>query len=220
MTQVDVEKARFNMIEQQIRPWDVLDPRVLDTMASVPREEFVPAAYRNLAFADLAIPLGDGEVMMPPKVEGRLLQALDVRPHEMVLEVGTGSGYLTALLARLAKHVYSVEVRPALAEQARTVLAAHGIGNVTVEEGDAADGWEAHAPYDVIALTGSVPAIPRAYLHSLRKGGRLFAIVGKEPVMTAHLVLRTGEDGWAHEDLFELVIPPLRGVREPQRFVF
>lgn len=216
----DTEQARFNMIEQQIRPWEVLDERVLDLMAEVPREDFVPEAYRSLAYTDTAIPLGNGQVMMPPKLAARILQALDIQPTETVLEVGTGSGYFTALLARLARHVFSVDINPDMTRQAQERLAAHGIHNVTLETGDGARGWERHAPYDVIVLTGSVPLLPDSFREQLRVGGRLLAIVGDSPVMEVKLITRRGESDWSGETLFETDLPPLINAPQPDRFRF
>ncbi len=219
MTELDFEKARFNMIEQQIRPWEVLDRRVLDVIASLPREDFVPERFRRLAYADLNLPLGHGQVMMAPKMEARMLQALDVQPTDKVLEVGTGSGFVTACLARLGAHVHSVEIIEALKWQARERLEAHGIANVTLETGDASRGWARHAPYDVIAVTGSLPVMEEAFKQQLAVGGRLFVIVGEEPVMEAWLYTRVGEDAWSAEALFETVLPPLVNARRPPRFV-
>ncbi|MFZ5592937.1 MAG: protein-L-isoaspartate O-methyltransferase family protein [Pseudomonadota bacterium] len=217
---MNVEQARFNMVEQQIRTWEVLDPRILDLIGNMPREEFVPAQYRDLAFADIMIPLGHGQVMMEPKVEARLLQALAIEPSDTVLEVGTGSGYFTALLARLGKHVHSVDIFPDFTGSAQRTLAGHGINNVTLETGDAAKGWNKHAPYDVIAITGSLPVLPEIFLHNLKPGGRLVAVVGEAPVMEAILVTRAGEGAqWARESLFETNIPPLLNTARPQ-FVF
>lgn len=217
---MNVEQARFNMVEQQIRPWEVLDPRILDLIGSMPREEFVPAQYRDLAFADIMMPLGHGQVMLEPKVEARLLQALAIEPSDAVLEIGTGSGYFAALLAKLGKHVYSVDIFPDFAENAQCALVRHGISNVTLETGDAVAGWNRHAPYDVIAITGSLPVLPEVFLHSLKPGGRLVAIVGEAPVMEAVLVTRAGEGAqWARESLFETGVPPLLNATRPQ-FVF
>lgn len=220
MPPFDVEQARFNMIEQQIRPWDVLDPRVLELLADTPREDFVPAEYRELAFADLGIPLGHGQVMMAPRVEARMLQALDVQSSDFVLEVGTGSGYVTACLARLGGRVLSVEIVPELKYAAQEKLAAHGIGNATLRVGDAARGWEPERRYDVIAVTGSLPVYVDAFQKSLAIGGRLFAVVGKPPVMEALLVRRTAPDGWVREALFETDLPPLVNAPRPPRFEF
>jgi protein-L-isoaspartate(D-aspartate) O-methyltransferase len=217
---MNMEQARFNMIEQQIRTWEVLDPAVLDLLGRIPREDFVPVKYRNLAFADLTIPLGHEQVMMPPKVEGRLIQALGIKPDDTVLEVGTGSGYLTALLASLAKHVYSVDIFPEFKKQAQQKLAALGLSNVTIETGDAALGWEQHGPYDVIVITGSFPLYPDHYQRGLRVNGRMFVIAGRAPAMEALLVTRVGEADWMRESLFETDIPALINAPRPQSFVF
>ena len=220
MTQTNLEKARFNMVAQQIRPWEVTDDRTLDLLMRVPREEFVPSEFRHLAMADTNIPIGEGQVMMTPGVEARMLQALQVRPEETVLEVGTGSGYVTALLAAQARHVFSVEIRPSLLAAARERLADNEVLNVTFEEGDAAREWPRHAPYDVIVLTGSVPLLPEAHKATLRVGGRLFAIVGEGPVMEATLITRTGKRDWRVEGLFETRLPPLDGAPQPDHFTF
>jgi protein-L-isoaspartate(D-aspartate) O-methyltransferase len=217
---MDMERARFNMVEQQIRPWEVLDDKVLDLLFKVRRENFVPEPYKKLAFADMQIPLGHGEVMLEPKLEARVLQELELRDGDRVLEVGTGSGYMTALLAHFAAHVYSVEIVPELAEAARQKLESRGVENATVETGDAARGWDRHGPYDVIVITGSLPLLPEAFQQSLRVGGRLFAIVGEAPAMRAELVTRVTEDAFRREDLFETCVPPLRNVLTPSRFVF
>ncbi len=214
------EQARYNMVEQQIRPWEVLDEGVLGLLFEVKREGFVPSRHRRLAFADLEIPLGHGAAMWEPKLEARVLQTLAVQPDETVLEVGTGSGYLTALLARRANHVYSVELVADLSRTAGEHLAEAGIANATLEVGDAARGWTAHAPYDVIVLTGSVPELPEAWLSALRPGGRLFAVVGREPAMTARLYTCEEAGVCRAEDLFEVVVPPLVNAPEPSRFVF
>lgn len=219
MTQMNHDEARFNMIEQQIRTWGVLDQTVLDLLAQVPRENFVPAAYRNLAFSDLAIPLGNNEVMLPPRVEARLLQALAIKPHETVLEVGTGSGYFTALLAKLARHVYSVELQPEFIAAARKVLAEHDIYNITFEQGDAARGWDRHAPYDGIVVTSSLPILPESFKTQLKVGGRLAVIVGDSPAMHAMLITRRGEQQYQTDILFETDIPLLKNAPQPNRFV-
>src|SRR5512134_1696719 len=205
---MNFDQARANMVEQQIRPWEVLDQAVLDLLYAVPREDFVPAAYRTLAFADMEIPIGEGEKMMAPKIEARIVQELAPRKHERVLEVGTGSGYLTALLAHRAAHVHSVEIRPALAAFGRANLERHGADNVTLEIGDAARGWPSRAPYDVIVLTGSTPVLPRAFLEQLATGGRLFAVVGEEPAMSARVVTCTGPGAFHSVDVFETVVAP------------
>ena len=218
--QIDVERARFNMVEQQIRPWEVLDQEVLDLLFAVRREEFVPAQYRSLAFVDTEIPLGHGEKMLAPKIEARMVQALAVKPGDRVLEVGTGSGYMTALLAKRGAHVYSVEIIPEFSAQAAAKLEAHGITNVTLEVGDAARGWGRHAPYDVIVLTGSVPVLADAFERSLNSGGRLLAVIGEAPAMEARLVTCTAPDTYNSIGLFETCIPALRNAPQPERFVF
>ncbi len=216
---MNIEQARFNMVEQQIRTWEVLDQRVLDLVGQMRREEFVPPQYRDLAFADIMIPLGHGQVMMEPKVEARLLQALSIAPTDVILEIGTGSGFFTALLAQLGKHVYSVDIMPDFTESAQRRLVGHGIRNVTLETGDAANGWDKHGPYDVIAITGSLPAIPKAFDLSLKPGGRMVAIAGTAPVMEAILVMRDAREGWGRESLFETNMPALLHLAQP-RFVF
>ncbi|HTS21381.1 MAG TPA: protein-L-isoaspartate O-methyltransferase [Casimicrobiaceae bacterium] len=216
---MDFEQARFNMVEQQVRTWDVLDQNVLDLLFAVHREDFVPSAYRSLAFADLEIPLGDGERMWTPKMEARVLQELDLKPGESVLEIGTGSGYLTALLSKRSREVTSVEINPRLAAEAGRRLGAAGFRNVRLERADGARGWGDEA-YDVIALTGSVPILPDSWVKQLKPGGRLFAVVGDPPVMTARLTRWTAPGAIAHEDLFETVLSPLRNAPQPARFVF
>lgn len=219
-----VEQARFNMIEQQIRPWEVLDQDVLDLLYAVRREEYVPRIYRDLAFSDLEIPLyegaGEGERMMQPKVEARILQELAVRKYERVLEVGTGSGYLAALLAARAHHVHSVEISPRLKAFGEENLRRSGIENVTVELGDSAQGWLPHAPYDVIVLTGSTPVLPPSFLAQLKTGGRLFAVVGDPPVMEARLITCAGQGSYHTIDLFETSLSPLKNAIQPGRFQF
>ncbi len=213
---MDVEQARFNMVEQQIRTWEVLDPGILDLITSTRREEFVPAQYRDLAFADIMIPLGHGQMMMEPKVEARLLQALAIEPSDIILEVGTGSGYFTALLAKLGKHVYSVDILPDFVQSTQRALSGHSIHNVTLETGDAAKGWDKHGPYDVIAITGSLPVLPESFLRALKPGGRMVAILGEPPVMEAVLVTHGG----ARESLFETSVAALLHAGQPPQFVF
>lgn len=217
---IPVERARFNMVEQQIRPWEVLDQEVLDLLFAVRREEFVPAQYRSLAFVDMEIPLGHGETMLAPRLEARMLQELAVRPGDRILEIGTGSGYMTALLAKRGGHVTSVEIIPEFSAQAAARLEAHGITNVTLEVGDAARGWDRHAPYDVIVLTGSVPVLADAFQRSLNPGGRLLAVVGEAPVMEARLIVCAGSGACNALGLFETCIPALRNAPQPERFVF
>lgn len=214
------EQARFNMIEQQIRTWEVLDATVLDLLKQIPREAFVPAQYSGLAFADLEIPLGYGELMLSPKMEARIVQALDLRSSDKVLEIGTGSGYLTALLAALSHQVVSVEINPALSAQARQRLAAHGIYNASVNVGDGAAGWPALAPYDVIVYGGSLPVAPSAVEQQLNIGGRLFVVVGEAPVMQATMVRRLGEHSFKRDVLFETCLPSLLNAPQPSRFEF
>src|SRR5687768_3797948 len=185
---MNVEQARFNMVEQQIRTWEVLDPDVLDLLFRVKRELFVPVDHRELAFADLEIPIGHGEAMMQPKVEARLLQELAIRPHETAYEVGTGSGYLTALLASRAKHVTSIEIHEGLRRGAEQSLRRAGVDNATLLPGDGAARPLADSAFDVIVLTGSVPFVPQSFLDRLNVGGRLFAVVGDPPVMEAMLI--------------------------------
>ena len=217
---MNVEQARFNMIEQQIRTWEVLDPAVLELLHEVRREDFVPAEHRALAFADLEVPLGHGEAMMQPKVEARIVQELALQPHESVYEVGTGSGYLTALLARRSRHVTSAEIHPSLKARAAANLAAAGIANVTLLEGDSAARPLAEGAYDAIVITGSTPLLPQAFLERLAPGGRLFAVVGDPPVMKATLVRQPVPGSLQHVELFETLLKPLVNAPQPSRFRF
>jgi protein-L-isoaspartate(D-aspartate) O-methyltransferase len=217
---MDFEQARFNMVEQQIRPWDVLDQRVLDLLLRVRREDYVPQQYRALAFADMEIPLGHGEHMLAPRMEARMLQELALRPSDKVLEVGTGSGYMTALLASLASHVYSVDIVAEFTQTAGARLSAHGIANVTLETGDAARGWDRHAPYDAIVLTGSVPVLADAFPKSLQTGGRLIAVIGEPPVMEAQLITCAAAGAYGTTGLFETCIAALKNAPQPAKFVF
>jgi protein-L-isoaspartate(D-aspartate) O-methyltransferase len=224
---MNIETARFNMIEQQIRPWEVLDPAVLALLAAVRREDFCPPAMRALAFVDTQVPLiaGDphGPCMLEPKVEARMLQELQLQHHEKVLEIGTGSGFMAALLAHRCQHVYTLESHPALAATARENLRRNGVANVNVlgtsaEQG--AEGLMAEAPFDVIVLSGSVAEVPRELLAQLKVGGRLIAIVGDEPIMRARLFTRAGEAAYGEVDLFDTVAPRLQGFAEHTRFKF
>jgi len=217
---MNLEQARTNMVEQQIRTWDVLDQDVLDLLYLVPREMFVPPQYRALAFSDLEVPLGEGERMWAPKMEARIVQELALRKTDRVLEVGTGSGYLTALLAHRAGHVHSLEIKPALAALGRGNIERHGVDNVTLEAGDGAHGWAARAPYEVIVLTGSTPVLPRVLVEQLAVGGRLFAVVGEAPAMEARIVTCTAPGAYASVGLFETVIAPLVNAERPSRFKF
>jgi len=217
---MDIEQARFNMVEQQIRPWDVLNLEVLDLLSQVKREEYVPEIYRTLAFVDMEIPLGHGEAMLSPKMEARILQEIGLKKTDRVLEVGTGSGYMTALLAHQAGHVFSVEIVPEFKAEAERKLKAHELNNVTLDVGDAARGWGKHGPYDAIVLTGSVPVLPQEFLKSLKVGGRLFAIVGDAPAMEAQLVTCVAEGVFNAVVLFETCVAPLKNALQPERFVF
>ncbi|SFD98931.1 protein-L-isoaspartate O-methyltransferase [Nitrosomonas sp. Nm166] len=217
---MDLEQTRLNMVAQQIRTWNVLDDNVLDLLYKVKREEFVPAESRAMAFVDMEIPLGYGQVMLAPKMEGRILQELHVKKTDKILEVGSGSGYMTALLAEKGAHVYSVEIIPELKTMAEDNLKAHGITNVTIEQGDAAQGWSKHAPYDVIVLTASTPVLPDAFQNSLNPGGRLFAIVGEEPVMEALLITCKKPGESTTTKLFETSTAPLINALQPPKFTF
>lgn len=220
MAELDFAQARFNMVEQQVRTWDVFDAQVLDLLASMPREEFVPLKFRNLAYADIGVRLAHGQVMMHPIIEARLLQALALKPTDVVLEIGTGSGYITALLAKMAAHVYSVEIYPDLLREAARRLQAHQISNVTLEEGDGSHGWPDHGPYDAIAITGSLNSVNDKMKGSLKIGGRLFAIVGEGPAMEAQLITRVSQDKWDVDCLFETELKVLVNATKPPRFVF
>ena len=221
---MNVEQARFNMVEQQIRTWEVLDQDVLDLLYAVRREDFVLKTYRDLAFSDLEIPLRAGaepcEHMWAPKFEARVLQELAVKKSDSVLEVGTGSGYLAALLAHRAQHVRSIEINPELASFGRDNLARAGVENVTLEQGDGSRGWSTHAPYDVIVVTSSMPVLPREFLSQLTPGGRLFAVLGDPPVMAARLLTCLAEGSHVQRDLFETCLAPLKNALQPERFQF
>ena len=213
------------MVEQQVRPWDVLNDDVLEVLSKVPRETFAPEAYKNLAYADTRIPLGSfeehGSFMLNPVIEGRILQHLNLSDDDVVLEIGTGSGYLTACMARLARHVDSVDINPEMTAMADKNLAALGISNFILKTGDAANGWyECKPAYDAIAITGSMPAVPECYKRSLKVGGRLFVVTGEAPVMTAQLVTRTSQNEWTTESVFETCIDPLVHAEKAKAFVF
>ncbi len=217
---MNVEQARFNMIEQQIRPWDVLDSAVLSLLAMVRREDFVPAAYKSLAFVDTEIPLPDGQCMLAPKVEARLLQETHAQRHEKVLEVGAGSGFMAALLAHRAQSVLSLEISPRLARLAIENLARASVVNAVVREMDGSAGLPGEAPFDAIVLSGSVSEVPRGLLDQLKLGGRLLAIVGNEPVMRAVRISRLSEAAFQTATLFDTVAQRLQGFEEPPRFSF
>ncbi|HET6788182.1 MAG TPA: protein-L-isoaspartate O-methyltransferase [Aquabacterium sp.] len=216
---MNVEQARFNMIEQQIRPWDVLDTSVLDLLSAVRREDFVPEAHRALAFMDIEIPLPAGQCMLNPKVEARLVQDLDLSKYDNVLQVGAGSGYVTALIAHKAKRVIAIENKPELVALARHNLRKAGINNAEVVEGDGAQGCSAQAPYNAILLTGSVTAVPQILLDQLKPGGRLLAIVGREPVMQATLFIKSDQGQVTQTALFDTLAAPLDGMASPRPFI-
>jgi protein-L-isoaspartate(D-aspartate) O-methyltransferase len=217
---MDIEQARYNMVEQQIRPWDVLNQNVLDLLFKVRREDFVPEAHRALAFVDMEIPIGHGQTMWTPKLEARVVQEVAIRPTDRVLEIGTGSGYLTALLAMEAAEVVSVDIQPEFSAAAAHKLRAHGFNNVVLHTADAARDWPDAAGFDVIVLTGSTPLLSDAFRNRLRVGGRLFAITGEAPVMQAQLVTCTAPGAFRSVTLFETVVAPLLNAPRPAAFVF
>jgi len=217
---MNIEQARFNMIEQQIRPWDVLDQTVLALLAAVRREDFVPPAYKGMAFMDTEVPLGGGRFMLAPRLEARLLQELKLQRHEKVLEVGTGSGFMAALLGHKAQQVISLELDPDLARSAADKLKHAGMNKVTVRHADGCKGLSGEAPFDAIVLSGSVAEIPEALLQQLKVGGRLIAIRGEEPVMRAVLVTRLAERDFRSVELFDTIAPRLQGFEEASRFSF
>jgi protein-L-isoaspartate(D-aspartate) O-methyltransferase len=223
-TSASLEKLRFNMIEQQIRPWDVLDRGILDLLATIHREDYVPPAHRALAFFDMEIPLGNGTVpgqcMLSPRVEARMLQDLHVQKHESALEIGTGSGFMAALLAQRAAKVLTLEIDAALAAAATATLRRNGVGNVEVRNADGAHPLPSGPTFDVIVLSGSVARVPQNLLGSLNIGGRLAAIVGEEPMMRAHVVTRVSEGKWETIQPWDTVAPRLLGFPEPSRFSF
>lgn len=210
---MDFEKARFNMVEQQVRPWDVLDPRVLAVINEVPREQFAPDEYKNLAYVDTRIPLGNYQdlpcQMANPILDGRILQELEIQPDDLILEIGTGSGYLTACLAKLGRHVDSVDISEDMTNMAEKNLQALNIDNIKLSTGDACKTWEQKRNYDVIAITAAMKNIPETYKRLLKPGGRLFVVTGNAPAMTAHRITRVGDKKWTTEDLFETSIEPI-----------
>lgn len=220
---MDFEKARINMVEQQVRPWDVLDPRVLEVIGDIPRENFTPDQYKKLAYVDTRIPIGHYEEhhcsMAKPVIEGRILQEINIKPDDLVLEIGTGSGYLTACLARLGRHVDTVDINEELTEMAEKNLQKLGISNVNFSTGDASKGWNQKRNYDVIVISAAMKHIPESYKKLLKPGGRLFVVTGEAPAMTAYRVTRTGKKEWSVEELFETWIEP---IIEPvtQQFIF
>jgi len=217
---MNLEQARFNMIEQQIRPWDVLDAHVLHLLSVVKREDFVPAGFRNLAFVDMEIPLAGGQCMLAPRVEARMLQDLAIQKHEKVLEIGTGSGYMAALLAHRAQRVISLEINAELARSARANLQAAGVMNAEVRHLDAARALPVEAPFDLIVLSGSLPEIPQSLLNHLQLGGRLGAIIGDEPMMRATFVTRVAQTQFRTSQPWDTVAARLQNFPEPSRFSF
>ncbi len=217
---MNFNEARLNMIEQQIKPWNVPDKSVLDLISEIHREDFVPAEYKRLALSDMRIPLAHDEITMTPKVEARLMQALEIQPEDEILEIGTGCAYLTALLAKSGCHVISVDIQPEFTEQAKLKLEQYGIHNVTLESGDAIHGWQQSAPYNVIVLTGSVPFLSEKLKQQLKINGRLFIITGQSPVMEATLIKRLSENEWNAEILFETDLPELVGATQVEPFKF
>ncbi|HEY0199140.1 MAG TPA: protein-L-isoaspartate O-methyltransferase [Rhodanobacter sp.] len=217
---MNFEQARLNMVENQVRPWEVLDGRVLDVISRVHREDFVDAAHRQIAFADLCLPLGHGEVMMKPVVEGRVLQALELQPTDSVLEIGTGSGFLTACLAGLSAHVTSVDIHADFITAAAQRLQATGVGNVTLTTGEAVNGWRPDGLFDALVVTGAVFEIPPHWLAWLKPGARVLAVRGQSPVQQATLLTHEGAGRYREETLFETDLPYLTHAEPPQRFVF
>lgn len=217
---MDIELARRNMLTQQVRTWGILDQTVLDVIANTPRELFVPPLYRNLAFADTMIPLEHEQVMFMPMEEARLLQALKIQPTDVILEIGTGSGYLTALLAKLGKYVYSIDIFPEFCAEAQLRLANQNISNVRIVNDNAAAGWDEQMPYDIIVITGALPFLLDSFRKSLKPEGRIFAILGDSPAMEATLLTYTRQSDWLEDMLFETVVPPLLYVPEVSPFKF
>lgn len=217
---MNIEQARFNMIEQQIRPWNVLDQDVLDLLVVVKREDFVPPAYKNLAFVDTEIPLPGGEAMFTPKLEARLLQELMLKKHEKVLEIGAGSGYMAALMAHKCRHVTTVEILPELKALAEKNLANAGVSNVTVELGDGSEGWVRDAPYDVIVISGGLEVLPDAFLKQIKVGGRIAAFLGEPPVMSAQIITRVSDTAYDAVTVFETEVKPLTVAAKPSHFTF
>lgn len=215
---MDIERARYNMIEQQIRTWDVLDQGILDLVARIHREKFVPGKYSDLAFADIRIPIGDGEIMMEPKLEARILQTLDIHQDHQVLEIGTGSGYLTACLAELADSVVSVDINESISKQAGHNLAANEYENISLRIEDVMSDWHIEQQFDIIVVTGSLPELDERFQKHLRVGGRLFIVVGLSPAMEALLITRIGENEWSSESLFETDLPALINAKKPSQF--
>lgn len=217
---MNIEQARFNMIEQQIRPWNVLDQDVLDLLVVVKREDFVPPACKALAFVDTEIPLPGGQAMFTPKIEARILQEVMLKKHETVLEIGAGSGYMAALLAHKGRHVTTVEISPELKAMAEANLARAGVANVTVEQGNGAAGWDKGAPFDVIVISGALEVLPEAFLKQVKVGGRIAAIIGVAPVMSVNIITRVSETAYDTVKVFETNVKPLSGAQAVSHFTF
>jgi len=217
---MDLTLARFNMVQQQVRPWDVSDKRVLDLLSTIPREQFLPKALHALAYSDTLLPIGCNQVALSPKIAARILQAVNPNAQNSILEIGTGTGYLTALLAQLAKKVTSIEIIPDLKNQAQKNLDFLGIHNVSLELGDGSNGWATGAPYDIIVITGTLPIIPVSFRNQISNHGRLFAFVGKPPVIKAVLLTRIKQDHFQEKVLFETLIPPLINGSKLTQFQF
>ena len=224
MSSMDFNQARFNMVEQQVRPWDVLDPRVLNVIGNIPREQFVPEESRKLAYADVRIPIGEFQGrtshMLNPVIEGRMMQSLQIGENDTVLQIGTGTGYITACLATLGRHVDSVDINPDMTTLAEQNLARFEITNVNLSTGDGSRKWEQKRYYDCIAIMGSMPEVPGFYKKALKDGGRMFVVVGEAPVMKALLVTRVGKNEWTLQELFETCIEPLINAEKPEEFRF
>ena len=217
---MNFEQARFNMVEQQVRTWEVLDARVLELLETIHREDFVPVRYRKMAFTDMAIPLDHGQTMMKPVVEGRLLQALELKPDETALEIGTGSGFITACLAQLAKHVVSVDVHQQFSNEVASRLKEKGIQNVELETGNAMTGWQPEQAHDVLVVTGSVPSVPDHFRGWVNPGGRIFVVCGEEPAMEAKLLTKLNATQWREESLFETDLARLIDAEKAPEFEF
>jgi len=215
-----LEQARYNMVEQQVRPWDVLNDKVLNTLETIPRDQYVPAQYLNLAYADTAIPLNESQKMLHPIIEGRILQLLNIQPEDDVLEIGTGSGYLTACIANLACHVESIEIDEALAKRAAQTLLEQGIFNISLSIGDGLESSAINKKYNHIILTGAVADIPQSLKNALKDKGKMFVVTGNAPAMTAHIITRTADDKWSDEVVFETVIKPLVHGEKKAEFKF
>jgi len=220
MTELNTDLARYNMIEQQIRPWDVLDPAVLEVIANTPRERFTPKAYANLAFSDTTIPLAHNQLMLEPKMEGRILQSLQIKPTDRILEIGTGCGFLTACLAQLGGNVVSVDIYSEFTQQAQQQTAGLGLENIQFETGDAAHGWAQDGDFDVIVITGSLPSSQTAFQNSLTVGGRQFMVIGNDLLMEAQLIRRINQNEWSTESLFETHLPAILNAEKPAAFSF